>query len=69
MISYGIRRGVRAQTVCLCEDVGVSFDQVVVGSGKAVSELRRSGSFGDALLNAHVQGVGMSELEGGEFSC
>ena len=31
-ISCGIRWSIRAQAVCLSEDAGMSFDQVVIGS-------------------------------------
>ena len=68
-ISYSVRRSVRARTVCLHEDAGVSFDQVVVSSREAIGELCHSGGFCGALLGAHAQSVSMSELEGREFGC
>ena len=42
----------------------MSFDEVVIGSGETVSELRRSGGLQNAMLDTHARSVGSRELEG-----
>ena len=67
LITDGICQCVQARLICLHENVGMCFDQVVIGMREAISKLLGSGCFHNLVCKAHTRRVGVSELERGEL--